>query len=32
LRALSAANPELARYLEHSCHVASLLMEKRRAV
>jgi predicted short-subunit dehydrogenase-like oxidoreductase (DUF2520 family) len=32
LRALSAANPELAHYLEHSCHVASLLMEKRRAV
>jgi predicted short-subunit dehydrogenase-like oxidoreductase (DUF2520 family) len=32
LRALSAAHPELAHYLEHSCHVASLLMEKRRAV
>ncbi len=32
LRALSAANPELANYLEHSCRVASLLMEKRRAV
>jgi predicted short-subunit dehydrogenase-like oxidoreductase (DUF2520 family) len=26
LRALRAANPELANYLENSCHVASLLM------
>jgi predicted short-subunit dehydrogenase-like oxidoreductase (DUF2520 family) len=32
LRALRAANPELANYLENSCHVASLLMEKQRAV
>jgi len=32
LRALSGANPELAHYLEQSCRLASLLMEKRRAV
>jgi predicted short-subunit dehydrogenase-like oxidoreductase (DUF2520 family) len=32
IRALSAANPELARYLEQSCYLASHLMEKRRAV
>jgi predicted short-subunit dehydrogenase-like oxidoreductase (DUF2520 family) len=32
LRALRAANPELANYLENSCHAASLLMEKQRAV
>jgi predicted short-subunit dehydrogenase-like oxidoreductase (DUF2520 family) len=32
LRALSGANPELAYYLEQSCRLASLLMEKRRAV
>jgi predicted short-subunit dehydrogenase-like oxidoreductase (DUF2520 family) len=32
LRALSAANPELSHYLEQSCHLASHLMEKRRAV
>jgi predicted short-subunit dehydrogenase-like oxidoreductase (DUF2520 family) len=32
LRALSGANPELAMYLEQSCHLASRLMEKRRAV
>jgi len=32
LRALRVANPELARYLENSCHVASMLMEKQRAV
>jgi predicted short-subunit dehydrogenase-like oxidoreductase (DUF2520 family) len=32
LRALRAANPELANYLENSCHVASQLMEKQRAV
>jgi predicted short-subunit dehydrogenase-like oxidoreductase (DUF2520 family) len=37
LRALSGANPELAHYLEQSCHLASRLMasrpmEKRRAV
>jgi predicted short-subunit dehydrogenase-like oxidoreductase (DUF2520 family) len=32
LRALSAANPELSHYLEQSCHLASRLMEKRRAV
>jgi len=32
LRALSDANPELALYLEQSCHMASRLMEKRRAV
>ncbi len=32
LRALSGADPELAHYLEQSCHLASLLMEKRRAV
>ena len=28
LRALSGANPELAHYLEQSCHLASLLMKK----
>ncbi|HTC90713.1 MAG TPA: hypothetical protein VK686_20560 [Bryobacteraceae bacterium] len=32
LRALSAGNPELAHYLEQSCHLASQLMEKQRAV
>jgi hypothetical protein len=32
LRALSAANPELSRYIEESCYLASHLMEKRRAV
>ena len=32
LRALSTASPELAHYLEQSCHLASRLMEKRRAV
>jgi hypothetical protein len=32
MRALSAANPDLARYLEQSCYLASHLMEKRRAV
>jgi predicted short-subunit dehydrogenase-like oxidoreductase (DUF2520 family) len=32
LRALSAANPELSHYLEQGCHLASRLMEKRRAV
>jgi predicted short-subunit dehydrogenase-like oxidoreductase (DUF2520 family) len=32
LRALSAATPELAHYLEQSCRLASLVMEKRRAV
>ena len=32
LRALSAASPELAHYLEHSCRLAARLMEKRRAV
>jgi predicted short-subunit dehydrogenase-like oxidoreductase (DUF2520 family) len=32
LRALSAANPELSHYLEEGCHLASRLMEKRRAV
>jgi len=32
LRALSSGNPELAHYLEESCHLASQLMEKRRAV
>ena len=32
IRALSASNPDLARYLEQSCDLASHLMEKRRAV
>jgi predicted short-subunit dehydrogenase-like oxidoreductase (DUF2520 family) len=32
LRALSAADPALEHYLEHGCRLASLLMEKRRAV
>ena len=32
LRSLSGVNPELAHYLEESCHLASRLMEKRRAV
>jgi len=32
LRALSASDPELESYLEQSCRLASLLMEKRRAV
>ncbi len=32
LRALSGANPELARYLDESCHLASRLMQKSRAV
>jgi predicted short-subunit dehydrogenase-like oxidoreductase (DUF2520 family) len=32
LRALLVANPELASYLEQSCRLAALLMEKRRAV
>jgi predicted short-subunit dehydrogenase-like oxidoreductase (DUF2520 family) len=32
LHALSASDPQLASYLEQSCRLASLLMEKRRAV
>jgi hypothetical protein len=32
LRSLSAAEPALEHYLEHGCRLASLLMEKRRAV
>jgi hypothetical protein len=32
LQALSTANPELSRYLEQSCYLASHLMEKRQAV